>query len=111
MIASPTTGATTGPVTVLEPGGNLVTPQTYKVIPAILSFSPASGAVGTQVQITGTSFDQASAVSFGGGAKAAFTVNSDTQITATVPTGAKTGTISVTTKGGKATSKTKFTVN
>lgn len=111
MIASPATGATTGPVTILEPGGNLVTPQTYNVIPVILSFSPPSGSVGTQVQITGTSFTQTSVVTFGGGAKAAFTVNSDTQITATVPTGAKTGTISVTTKGGKATSKTKFTVN
>ena len=111
MVASPATGATTGQVTVLEPSGNLVTPQTYNVIPAILSFSPPSGSVGTQVQIKGTSFTQASAVTFGGGAKAAFTVNSDTQITATVPTGAKTGKISVTTKGGKATSKTKFTVN
>ena len=89
MIASPTTGATTGQVTVLEPGGNLVTPQTYSVIPAILSFSPPSGSVGTQVQITGTSFTQASAVTFGGGAKASFTVNSDTQITATVPAGAR----------------------
>ncbi len=111
MIAAPATGATTGPVTVLEPGGNLVTPQTYSVIPVILGFSPPSGSVGTQVQITGTSFTQASAVTFSGGAKASFTVNSDTQITATVPAGAKTGKISVTTKGGKATSKTKFTVN
>ncbi len=111
MIASPATGATTGPVTVVEPGGSLVTPQTYSVIPAILSFSPPSGSVGTQVQITGTSFTQATAVTFGGGANATFTVNSDSQITATVPAGAKTGTISVTTKGGKATSKTKFTVN
>jgi len=109
MIASPTTGATTGAVTVLEPGGNLVTPQQFKVLPTISGFNPTSGPVGTQVVITGTSFSQATAVTFKGG-KATFTVNSDTQITATVPTGAKTGPISVTTKGGKVTSKSKFTV-
>jgi uncharacterized repeat protein (TIGR03803 family) len=33
MIATVAAGATTGPVTVLEPGGNLVTPQTFKVLP------------------------------------------------------------------------------
>jgi uncharacterized repeat protein (TIGR03803 family) len=33
MIAKPAAGATTGNVTVLEPGGNLVTPQVFKVIP------------------------------------------------------------------------------
>jgi uncharacterized repeat protein (TIGR03803 family) len=111
MIASPATNATTGNVTVLEPSGNLTTPQVYKVLPNILSFSPPSGTVGTPVTINGTSFLETTAVTFAGGTKATFTVNSDTQITATVPTGAKTGTISVTTKGGKATSKTKFTVN
>jgi hypothetical protein len=40
-----------------------------------------------------------------------FTVNSATQITATVPTGATTGKISVTTPGGTATSATNFTVS
>jgi len=38
-------------------------------------------------------------------------VNSDTQVTATVPTGAKTGKIVVTTKGGTATAPGTFTVN
>jgi len=40
-----------------------------------------------------------------------FTVNSDTQVTADVPTGAKTGKIAVTTAGGSASSSAKFTVN
>jgi hypothetical protein len=39
-----------------------------------------------------------------------FSVDSDTQITATVPTGAKTGKIQVTTPGGTATSPGVFTV-
>jgi hypothetical protein len=42
---------------------------------------------------------------------ASFTVVSDTEITATVPTGAATGKIVVTTKGGSVTSSTNFTVN
>lgn len=40
-----------------------------------------------------------------------FTVTSDTQVTADVPTGAKTGKIVVTTKGGTAASEASFTVN
>ena len=42
---------------------------------------------------------------------ASFTVVSDSEITATVPTGAATGKITVTTKGGSATSSTSFTAN
>ena len=45
------------------------------------------------------------------GTSATFTINSDTQVTATVPTGATTGKIAVTTKGGSAQSATNFTVN
>jgi uncharacterized repeat protein (TIGR03803 family) len=110
MIASPATNATTGPVTILEPGGNLVTTQTFSVLPSILNFSPPSGPVGTQVTITGTSLLQTTAVAFSGAKATNFIVNSDTQVTVTVPAGAKTGKISITTKGGKATSTKKFTV-
>ncbi|MGC2709935.1 MAG: IPT/TIG domain-containing protein, partial [Candidatus Sulfotelmatobacter sp.] len=42
---------------------------------------------------------------------ASFTVVSDSEITATVPAGAATGKIVVTTKGGSVTSSTNFTVN
>ncbi len=111
MIASPATNATTGPVTILEPGGNLVSTQTFSVLPDILSFSPPSGPVGTQVVITGTSLLQTTTVTIGGAKATSFTVNSDSQVTATVPAGAKTGKITIATKGGKATSAKKFTVN
>jgi uncharacterized protein (TIGR03437 family) len=62
------------------------------------------------VTITGTGLQQATKVTFDRIA-AKFTVTSDAQITATVPTGASTGKIVVTTKGGSATSATVFTVN
>jgi len=103
-------GATTGSVTVSTPGGKLTSNRVFRVTPAILSFSPASGPVGTPVTITGTSFTGAKKVTFGGVKATTFSVDSDTQITATVPTGAKTGKIQVTTPGGTATSATDFTV-
>jgi uncharacterized protein (TIGR03437 family) len=77
----------------------------------ILSFNPTSGPVGTSVRITGNSFTGATAVTFGGVKAAIFSVDSYTQITATVPAKAKTGKIQVTTAGGIAVSPTDFTVN
>jgi uncharacterized repeat protein (TIGR03803 family) len=111
MVAAPAAGATTGNVTVLEPSGNLVTPQVFKVVPKISSFTPSSGTVGTSVTINGMSLTQATAVTFGGVKATSFTVNSDTKVTAVVPTGALTGKIGITTKGGSATSAATFTVN
>jgi uncharacterized repeat protein (TIGR03803 family) len=103
-------GATNGLVTVKTPGGALTSNKVFRVTPAILSFSPTSGPVGTPVTITGTSFTGATKVTFGGVKATTFSVDSDTQITANVPTGAKTGKIAITTPGGTATSKNVFTV-
>jgi hypothetical protein len=77
--------------------------------PAITSFLPASGPVGSQVTVTGSAFTGATAVAFQG-TSASFTVASPTQITATVPAGAASGPISVTTAAGTATSSNAFTV-
>src|SRR4029450_4176338 len=77
--------------------------------PTITSFSPTSGPVGATVTINGTNFTGATSVKFNG-VSATFIVNSATKITATVPTGATTGTVSVTTPGGTATSTSDFTV-
>jgi hypothetical protein len=75
------------------------------------SFTPTSGPVGTVVTITGTSFTGATAVKFNTTAATAFTVDSDTQITATVPSGATTGKISVTNAVGTGSSANNFTVS
>ena len=103
-------GATTGTVTVTTPGGALNSNVIFRVTPQIKSFSPTSGPVGTPVTITGVSLTQTTKVTFGGVKATNFTVNSDTQVTAYVPTGAKTGHIAITTLGGTATSSGIFTV-
>jgi uncharacterized repeat protein (TIGR03803 family) len=103
-------GATTGAVTVKTSAGTLASNRTFRVTPQILSFNPTSGAVGTSVTINGVSLKQATKVAFGGVAATSFTVNSDKQVTATVPSGAKTGHITITTPGGVAVSSGVFTV-
>ena len=112
ITATVPTGATTGTVTVVTPSGTLKTIVIFYVngAPQIKSFTPKKGPVGTVVTINGVGLTQTSGVTFDGVAASAFTVDSDTKMTATVPTGAKTGKIAVTTPGGTATSTTSFTV-
>ena len=57
---------------------------------------PTTGKVGEKVIILGNDLTGATSVTFNG-SSASFTVASDTEITATVPTGATTGTVKVTT--------------
>ncbi|MBK8726358.1 MAG: tandem-95 repeat protein [Holophagaceae bacterium] len=77
--------------------------------PAVSSFAPASGPVGTVVTLTGSNFPGLSAVKFNGVA-AAFTVLSPTQVRATVPAGATTGPITVANALGSTTTPVAFTV-
>jgi len=80
--------------------------------PGISSFTPNNGAAATTVTITGANFTGATRVAFNRVA-ANFSVDSDTQITATVPAGATTGSLSVTTPWGTgwSFSGTPFTVD
>jgi len=103
-------GATTGPISVTTPGnGSIVTTTRFTITPAITSFAPTLGAVGSGVTISGTNFTGATAVSFGGRA-ASFTVSNSGTITTTVPFGASTDPITVITLDGTATSAASFTV-
>src|SRR5205085_2723803 len=104
MQATVPTSATTGTIGVTTPGGTATSAGSFTVInpPTITGFTPPYGPVGTN-------FSGATAVAFNG-VSASFTVNSATSIQATVPAGATTGTISVTTLGGTATSAGSFTV-
>ena len=104
-------GATTGPVSVTTPGGTATSTSSFAVRnpPSITNFSPTAGPLGSNVTISGTNFGGATSVTFGG-VSAAFGVNSSTTIQATVPAGATTGPVTVTTPGGTATSTNNFTV-
>src|SRR5436309_8704623 len=75
--------------------------------PLITNFTPTSGPVGASVNIGGTNFTGATAVTFNG-ASASFTVTSDTAIQVVVPTAATTGPLSVSTPAGTATSVREF---
>jgi uncharacterized repeat protein (TIGR03803 family) len=68
-----------------------------------------SGKVGASVKILGNNLTGATSVAFNGTA-ATFSVASSSEITATVPTGATTGFITVTTAGGTLKSNRKFRV-
>jgi hypothetical protein len=62
------------------------------------------------VAVNGTNFTGVTAVTFNGTAATSYTLNSSTTITATVPTGATSGPIAVSTTAGTGTSGTWFTV-
>ncbi|RTQ44960.1 T9SS type A sorting domain-containing protein [Hymenobacter gummosus] len=77
-----------------------------------LGFTPAAGAVGTQVVINGSSLQGATAVRFNGVAATTFRVNAPgDQIVATVPAGASTGPLSIVTPTGTVTTTSAFTVS
>lgn len=94
--------ATSGFIVITTPAG-LVQSARFVVLPAITGFSQASGPVGTQVTIFGHDFTGATAVRFNG-TSATFNNVTFTQLTATVPSGATTGPISVTIPDGTGTS-------
>ena len=83
-------GVTSGPLSVTTPGGTATSASSFTAAPTIASFTPATGAAGASVTITGTNFTGATDVKFNGTA-AAFTVASATSIRRTVPSGATSG--------------------
>jgi hypothetical protein len=71
---------------------------------------PVAGPVGHSVIILGNGLTGSTSVTFNGMA-AAFTVESDTYINATVPTGATTGKVSVVTPSGTLNGNPQFVVS
>jgi uncharacterized repeat protein (TIGR02543 family) len=112
ITATVPSAATTGRIEVTNSAGTSSSATNFSVLlpPSITSFTPASGPVGTQVTITGNNFAGATDVTFNGASAATFTVNSNTEIRADVPSGATTGVISATNAAGSASSASVFTV-
>ncbi len=115
-VTTPAKAAGTYDVSVTNPGGTGTKTSgfTYYNIPTITSVTPDVGSItgGTSVAIVGTNFvnDANDTLTFGGTAATAFTVNSPTSITATVPAHAA-GAVDVVyiNPGGSGTKSSGFT--
>lgn len=83
--------------------------ETDQGLGAFVTTTPTFGEVAAKVTIRGTDLTGATGVTFNGTA-AAFTVVSKSEITTTVPTGATSGTVEVTTPGGTLKSTVSFVV-
>jgi len=103
-------GTTTGRITITTGAGTGTSAGnfTITVLPLITSFSPTSGPVGTVVTINGANFTGLTSVRFNGTSSTG-SFNA-IRILATVPAGATTGPISVTTTNGTATTAGGFVV-
>jgi len=103
--------ALSGPITVQTPNGFGTSTASFKVLPKIISFTPASGAAGAEVIVTGTSLRLVSdPVVKVGAVTATVTSSTRTELRFTIPAGAVTAKITITTADGTATSATSLTV-
>jgi hypothetical protein len=84
------------PISVTTAAGTGTSATKFTPRLSITKFSPASGAVGTVVTITGIGFNTSSAVRFNTSPATVVTHVSSTELKAKVPSGATTGPISVT---------------
>jgi subtilisin family serine protease len=98
-------GATSGLVAVGPVG------LQFDVTLSVTGLDHSSGVAGDPVVISGVGFEDGATVSFGGTPATSVQVDSDTQITATVPDGASSGLVSVTTSTGTAQSAEVFEID
>jgi hypothetical protein len=104
-------GATNGTIAVTTPGGTATSSGIFAVSPppAITSFNPGSGSIGSTVTITGTGLAGTVGVEIG----SIITVPTGvtpTQVTFTIPPGAVTAVIKLLTTSGSASTAGAFTV-
>jgi hypothetical protein len=105
-------GASTGPISVTCPAGTGTSATAFTVLPSLPSFTsvtPGRGPVGASITIKGRFFANTTAIDFNGTLAPGFVVTGDTMIVVTVPSGATTGILSVTTSVG-TTNYITFTV-
>jgi hypothetical protein len=102
-------GASKGTISIHTPGGNVTSKNRFfKVTPAVTGFTPGAGKPGDTITINGSAFTGATQVTFNGTPAPTFTVNSYSQITATVPQNVTSGPIAVMSNWGPGASSTNF---
>jgi uncharacterized repeat protein (TIGR01451 family) len=104
-------GVASGVISVTTPFGTTNSTQLFYVAPTISDFSPTHGVAGTRVTINGTSFTNASAVTFNGLPAVSFIVTNNSTLSAVVPTNATAGKIVVTAPGGSGQSANDFIID
>lgn len=104
------TNATTGYISVVSWSGTGYSSQEFTVAPRLTSYSPNMGAPGDSITILGDNFIRDGTVVKFGETAALVAFVSSKYLEARVPTGAKTGKLSVSTFAGVATSIQDFTV-
>lgn len=111
QVTVPTT-AVTGVVDFITKAAKTVHGPTITIIdPGFTSFSPASAAANTDIEISGSNLDLVTNVIFFGGNNGTIGSRTATQMTVTVPVGAKTGKITlVAMNGTQIESASDFTV-
>jgi virginiamycin B lyase len=104
-------GATTGTITVANPGATATSADSFTVAsqPGISGFSPGSGPVGTTVTVTGTNLTGTVGVMLGSVITVPTSVD-DSHVTFTIPPGAPSGRIRILATSGSAASVATFTV-
>ena len=111
MHATVPAGATNAPISVVTPQGTGTSAASFRATtaPLIIDFNPELGAHGSQVTLNGLNFTGTRSVLFNN-VSAAFSVNAPTQISATVPSTAVSGPITVTTANGSDRTLSSFLV-
>ncbi len=111
LMATVPMNAVDAPISViLETGQQIQTQSAMHILPLITNLDPPRGVVGSEVDIAGGGFASATQLTFGGVPATNFTVIAPNLIQATVPAGARSGKVTVTTPNGSATSKQKFII-
>lgn len=103
-------GVSSGPITVYNAKGTNVSAGSFLVPPKISGFTPTTGRAGTNVVITGTNLLGATSVQFNNLNAPDFNVLSNGAIRASVPIGATTGKIKVTSPAGSSETSSNFVV-
>lgn len=104
-------GPTSGPITVVTPGGSVQSSLNFFGAPQILSVTPPAGVIGVDVTILGTNFFGLTNIQFNGvnaTVRNIFTNSTPNSVMTTVPPGATTGPITLKTFGGTVNSSSFF---